>query len=183
VRRTYATLYRLGLRPWDSAQPPAPLVDLVERTEPGLAVDLGCGTGAQARYLAAHGWQVTAVDFVPRAIGQARQADPDGRVIWRVADVTRPSEVDSDGALAGRCDLVLDNGCLHGLGEDERRGWAATVRHLGAPATVLLLRAAAPRRGPSVGPAGIAMSTVDELLGPDWSGSMVGAGWYSYSRS
>jgi hypothetical protein len=89
--------------------------------------------------------------------------------------------VDPDQQLAGRCDLVLDNGCLHGLTEREQPGWAATVRHVVAPNATVLVRAAPPRRGPGVGPAGIGESTMDILLGPGWSRSTPpSAHWHQY---
>jgi SAM-dependent methyltransferase len=182
MRRTYQALYRLGLLPWESTEVPAPLVEFVAAAAtPGTAVDLGCGTGRQALYLAGHGWTVTGVDFTPQAILQARRADPAARVTWRVADVTSSAEVDPAGALAGGCDLVLDNGCLHGLPVTARSGWAATVGHLAAAGATLLLRAAPARHGPRVGPRGIDQSTVDELLA-GWTGSAIGGGWYRYRR-
>jgi SAM-dependent methyltransferase len=186
MRRTYALLYRLGLLPWDSPEPPPALVAFVAATRPGSAVDLGCGTGAQARYLAAHGWQVTGVDAVARAIARARRADPGGTVTWRVADVTEPSDVDPDRRLAGSCDLLLDSGCLHGLAGDERAGWASTVRHLAAPGATLLIRAAPSRRRPGIGPSGIDRSTLDTVLGGIWAPSPVPwsgrHGWHVYRR-
>jgi SAM-dependent methyltransferase len=186
MRRTYALLYRLGLLPWDSPEPPSALVAFVAAARPGTAVDLGCGTGVQARYLAEHGWQVTGVDAVPRAIATARRADPRGTVTWRVADVTVPSDVDPDSRLAGSCDLLLDNGCLHGLAGDEREGWASTVRHLGAPGATLLIRAAPARRGPGIGPSGIDRSALDAVLADNWSPLPVPISgrhdWYVYTR-
>jgi methylase of polypeptide subunit release factors len=38
---------------------------------PGRALDLGCGTGMDSVYLALHGWDVTGVDQVPRAMALA----------------------------------------------------------------------------------------------------------------
>lgn len=49
------------------------LVDAVEGLPPGRALDMGCGTGGNAMWLAARGWQVTAVDFSKVAIQKAKQ--------------------------------------------------------------------------------------------------------------
>jgi SAM-dependent methyltransferase len=49
---------------------PAPLlVEVAEMLPPGHALDLACGPGRNALYLARLGWQVTAVDSSPAAIG------------------------------------------------------------------------------------------------------------------
>jgi SAM-dependent methyltransferase len=61
---------------------------------PGSALDAGCGWGADAMWLAARGWTVTAVDVSPAAVDQAREAaeaaDPQAasRVTWLPADLT-----------------------------------------------------------------------------------------------
>jgi len=72
----YRLLYRLGITPWDHDQVPPELVELVEgpaALRPGGALDLGCGTGAEAIYLAQHGWGVTGIDFVGPALEAARR--------------------------------------------------------------------------------------------------------------
>jgi SAM-dependent methyltransferase len=60
---------------------------------PGLALDAGCGHGSDTLWLAAHGWQVIAVDFSTAALAHARLtaeaagADVAGRVDWVEADL------------------------------------------------------------------------------------------------
>ena len=80
----------------------------------GTAIDLACGDGRHARWLAAHGWSVTAVDFSDVAIEQARAKDSDdgrpGHVDWVVGDATTWTPAEP-------VDLVVI-GFLH-LGMDE----------------------------------------------------------------
>ena len=104
--------------------------------EPSLALDAGCGHGAEALWLAAHGWQVTAVDFSAAALAQgratAKAAGPDlaGRIDWIEADL---------GAWTpepGRYDLIASLYVhIAGSVEDMVRRMAAAV----APGGPLLL--------------------------------------------
>jgi 2-polyprenyl-3-methyl-5-hydroxy-6-metoxy-1,4-benzoquinol methylase len=76
----FRLFYRLGFTPWDGHPLAQSLRNLVEGNDstasPALptaaALELGCGTGDASIYLAKQGWQVTAVDFVPAALDQAR---------------------------------------------------------------------------------------------------------------
>ncbi|GAA0950537.1 class I SAM-dependent methyltransferase [Actinocorallia libanotica] len=55
---------------------------------PGRALDLACGEGRNALWLASRGWKVRAVDFSPVAVARARELDREGAVEWEVADLT-----------------------------------------------------------------------------------------------
>ncbi len=75
--------------------PPSPhLVDELAGLPVGTALDAGCGTGADALWLAGQGWQVTAVDISPTVVGRAEQLAIDeapeaaARIAWLVADLT-----------------------------------------------------------------------------------------------
>ena len=67
-------------------EPSSTVVDAVGALPPGRAVDLAAGPGRHARWLAARGWSVTAVDVSAVGVEQGRAADPDGAVEWVVAD-------------------------------------------------------------------------------------------------
>jgi len=51
------------------------LVQVAELVPPGRALDLACGAGRNARYLAQLGWQVTAIDSSPAALRQISGVD------------------------------------------------------------------------------------------------------------
>jgi thioredoxin reductase/SAM-dependent methyltransferase len=59
--------------------------------EPGRALDVGCGEGGDAIWLAGRGWQVTALDFAEGALARTMQhaveAGVDGLVATRLADL------------------------------------------------------------------------------------------------
>jgi SAM-dependent methyltransferase len=66
------------------------LVEEVADLEPGSALDLGCGAGANAVYLAEQGWKVTGVDFAPDGIRHARKlaAEKGVEAVFVAMDVT-----------------------------------------------------------------------------------------------
>jgi SAM-dependent methyltransferase len=75
-----------------SANPPHPyLASETSGLVPGTALDAGCGAGAEAIWLAAAGWQVTAADISPAALARAAErAAATGaaeRVHWVEADL------------------------------------------------------------------------------------------------
>ncbi len=74
-----------------SGNPNATLVDVVAPLTPGRAVDLGCGEGADAIWLARQGWTVLGVDIsttaVTRAQGAALEAGVDGRATFEARDL------------------------------------------------------------------------------------------------
>jgi tellurite methyltransferase len=64
------------------------LVETAEALQPGRALDLACGTGRNAVWLAEHGWQVTAVDGSAPAIASLQKSHP--AIDARVADLEKP---------------------------------------------------------------------------------------------
>lgn len=54
-------------------KPNRPLTERVEPLDPGTTLDLGCGEGADAVWLAKQGWCVTAVDVSKVALGRTRE--------------------------------------------------------------------------------------------------------------
>ena len=66
------------------------LADQIECLTPGRALDVGCGTGGNAVWLAKHGWQVTAVDYSVVAIekGKRLAAEQGVNVEFAVADAS-----------------------------------------------------------------------------------------------
>ena len=146
----YRISYMLGFKPWDRGVIPRELVALVEGQNalaPAKAIDIGCGTGTQAIYLARHGWRVTAVDIVDRVLHAARRkARAAGvSVEWKRRDVARLGDVAGQETFA----LLFDQGCFHGLPDEVRDGYAEGASSIAADGAHFLLAAFAPsRRGP-----------------------------------
>ena len=82
--------YREDSHIW-SGNPNVVLVREVADLPPGTALDLGCGEGADAVWLAVRGWQVTAVDIsevaLDRARARAAEAGLGDRIDWQRHDL------------------------------------------------------------------------------------------------
>jgi 2-polyprenyl-3-methyl-5-hydroxy-6-metoxy-1,4-benzoquinol methylase len=128
---------------------------------PGRALDAGCGHGADTLWLAAHGWQVTAVDFSEAALAHGRSmaeaagADVAERIEWVERDLATWT------AEPGRYDLVV---CLYvhvaGVVEEMVRRMAKGV----APGGTLFLvghRPIDPRTGAATVAAGQVQVSVE----------------------
>ena len=134
-RLSFELRYLFGRPPWDTGITPPEVMAFLERTPPGRALDLGCGTGTNAVELARRGWEVTAIDFSTRAVAAARR---------RAAAARQPVEVlqgdvsDLRG-VHGPFDLVLDIGCFHGLTQPAQARYAAHVTRRTLPGATYLL--------------------------------------------
>jgi SAM-dependent methyltransferase len=136
----YRLAYRVGLIVCQRATPVADLVALIEgpaRLKPGRALDIGCGTGTDTIYLATHGWEVTAVDMVSKALIAARREASAAGVTPRFVqgDVTRLQDL----GVGDGYTLLLDFGCFHTLPEDRRPAYVTSVSAVAAPGATLLL--------------------------------------------
>jgi SAM-dependent methyltransferase len=128
LRRLTFNLWYYFNPPWDSGISPPELLDFIESHSPGNAIDIGCGTGTNVITLAQAGWQVTGVDFIPRAIRIAkRKAKKVGiKTELMVRDATNLK------GISGPFDLALDMGCFHGLG-DQKADYLSELERILAP--------------------------------------------------
>ncbi|MWA15623.1 class I SAM-dependent methyltransferase [Streptomyces sp. BA2] len=134
--------YNQSGRLW-SGEPNAALVRETEGLVPGSALDLGCGEGGDAIWLARQGWRVTATDISRIALGRAAEhaaeAQVADRVDWQHHDLGASFP-------AGSYDLVSAQ-FLHSLHEMPRErilrsaaeavaagGTLLIVGHMGFPA-------------------------------------------------
>ena len=113
--------------PWDSGRHDRSMAAALAETglESGRVLEIGCGTGSNAVWLAGKGFDVTAVDISTTAVERARKRGQESGVdvTWHVIDVLE------DELPSGPFDLVVDRGCFHSMPEtDDRVHFADTVR-------------------------------------------------------
>jgi SAM-dependent methyltransferase len=132
----YDLWYRFGTPPWVGQARPE-LVELVTLGEmqPGRAIDLGCGEGDNAIFLAQHGFQVTGVDFsragIAKAKVKARGAGAD--VDFMIDDLTGLAGV------KGQFDLLVDYGTFDDLSTKDRAAYVDQVTALAKAGAKFLL--------------------------------------------
>jgi SAM-dependent methyltransferase len=134
IDRIYQTI-PLDNLPWNNETPPDALVRLVQEggVRPCRTVDLGCGAGNYAIYLAGLGFEVTGLDSSPTAITIAReQAEKRGaRCRFIVADLLGDLH-----EVSGTFDFAYDWEFLHHIFPEDRETYIKNVHNLlnrGAP--------------------------------------------------
>jgi len=121
TKETWDERYAAGR--FASAEPHRLLIDIGRQLTPDRALDLACGTGRHAIFLAQNGWDVTAVDnsTVGVEIARARAAEAGLKIDLRAADLEK-GEFEIE---AGAYDLVCD---FHYLQRDLFPAMKAGVR-------------------------------------------------------
>lgn len=164
-QQRFVTRYEEGRVPWDDPTPPPEIVDLAAGTPPGRALDVGCGFGRAAIYLAQRGWSAVGVDFVPQAIAEAqRRATAAGVADWTAFHVASATDLTF---LAPPFDLIIDVGCMHSFTEAMLAAHRDEIARLLPPGGQYVLfahlrDAAEPERDD--GPRGIAEAAIHDLL-------------------
>lgn len=187
-RRAYDLLYRV-FAPWSRARrleirglvtdgPCDPAALVPPEGPPARAIDLGCGEGGVAIWLAEAGFRTVGVDFSTVALRKSRAAaeraglDED-RLMFVEGDLT----ADSIPGAPGPFDLLVDYGTLDDLPAAGRQKMAALVTDLARSGARFFLyawlgdRDELPRisfTGPSKMSPGLAPGEVESLFGEHW---------------
>jgi SAM-dependent methyltransferase len=115
--------------PWNIETPPHALIELVEsgKVKPCKAIDLGCGAGNYAIYLASKGFDVTGIDVSPTAIRLAKEnAGKKGvKCKFIVADVLGDLHEIND-----TFDFAYDWEVMHHIFPEERKRYVENVHRL-----------------------------------------------------
>jgi SAM-dependent methyltransferase len=140
IRAVGTIAYKFGLGPQPSDIPDHRLAQLVEgpdRLSPGRALDLGCGTGRNAIYLARHGWDTVGVEIVGYALELARRkaAAQEVSVKFIEGDVTRLADL----GVGADFTLVMDGGCYHTIPPHRRAAYVESVTGVAAPGARLIM--------------------------------------------
>jgi SAM-dependent methyltransferase len=158
--------------PWDTKEPKeSVLAWQADGLIRGEVLDIGCGLGDNAVFLAANGHRVTALDISPTALITARQRAHDAGVVitFAVGDATELA------GYTGIFDTILDSGMYHCLDADERARYATAAHRAARPGASLLVCcfSEADSAGPRWRRPGVSEASLRDTIG--------GAGWRDIS--
>lgn len=154
--RDFEAAYQGGAAatPWEIGRPQGAIVRAAEAgLVVGAVLDVGCGTGENALYLAARGHAVMGLDASETAVARAREkAAARGLAsaqfhVWDALQLRR---------LRKRFDTVVDSGLFHVFPDGERRLYAQSLAEVTAPGSDVLLLCWSDAEPPGPGPRRVA---------------------------
>jgi cyclopropane fatty-acyl-phospholipid synthase-like methyltransferase len=148
--RDFEQSYLGGTPPWDIGRPQGEVVRLAEAgLVVGAVLDVGCGTGENALYLASRGHAVMGLDGSPTAVARAREkAAARGLTgaqfhVWDAMQLSR---------LRKSFDTVLDSGLFHVFDRAGRRAYAEQLTTVTSPGSDVFILCFSDEEPPGPGP-------------------------------
>jgi methyl halide transferase len=156
-------MYREGTPPWETGRPAPELIRLVGTGAfgRGSVLEIGCGTGSNAIYLAKRGFDVTAVDNSPTALERARtRAEQCDALLRLVLD-----DVFEFFPTAGTFDVVYEAGFYHFIRRTHLSRYMDMLWHLTRPGSLYLSLAGSDEEHIEGGPPSVSRDDIHNELG------------------
>ena len=155
-----------GQAPWEIGGPQPEIVRLAESGAiTGLVLDVGCGTGENALYLAGRGLDVWGIDFIPKAIERARaKALERGLgVHFQVGDALKLE------VLGRTFDTVIDSGLFHTFSDEERSVFVRSLVRAVRPGGVGYILSFSDQEPPGQGPRRVTQDEIRSAFREWWT--------------
>ncbi len=151
--------------PWDIGRPQQEIVRLEQTGQiTGTVLDVGCGTGDNALFLASCGHEVVGLDSVERAIEAARRK-ADERSLS--ATFIR-GEILSLREIGRTFDTVIDSGLFHTLSDNERLLFVGNLHKVLVPGGSYFMLAFSDLEPAGYGPRRITKQEIHDLFSDGW---------------
>ena len=161
---TWDDAYR-GQPPWEIGRPQRTFIDLEAAGRVGTSVlDVGCGTGENALYLAERGHEVWGIDISTVAIERAMVKAHARRlpVVFLAADALEPE------AVGRTFETLTDCGCFHTLSDDDRPRYVASMRALTTPGSRMHIMCFSEAEPPGWGPRRVTQAELRATFQVGW---------------
>ena len=160
-RHDFEATYQAGHAPGDIGRPQPEIVTLAAEGEiVGDVLDVGCGTGENALYLASLGRRVVGVDAAPTAVARARAKAAERALpaTFLVADALDLAK------LRRRFETVVDCGLFHTFEPEQRRLYAHSLCEVLSPGGTLHVLCFSDEEPPGPGPRRIAQHELGDAF-------------------
>ncbi len=118
-QETFEERYKTGVTPWELDRPDNNLVNLIkeENISPCKALEIGCGTGSNAIWLAQNGFEVKGLDFSNLAIQKAKEKTLKAQVNIEYASGDFLEDTNGNASFG----IAFDRGCFHSFDDEKDR--------------------------------------------------------------
>jgi 2-polyprenyl-3-methyl-5-hydroxy-6-metoxy-1,4-benzoquinol methylase len=162
-RDRFEGYYSAPRAPWDIGRPQRSFIEAADRIG-GRVIDVGCGTGDLALWLAERGRAVTGVDFLERPIEAARRKAADRGI---AANFLQMDAVDI-GEIPERFDAATDCGLFHTFDDAGRKAYVAAIAKLLEPGARLFLLCFSDAEPGTHGPRRVSERELREAFAAGW---------------
>ena len=162
----FEAAYRNGVPPWDIGRAQPAIVRLAEQgIVAGEVVDIGCGTGENALYLASRGLVVTGLDAAPTAIARAREKSAlrGSSATFQVADALALE------ALGRTFDVAIDCGLFHTFSDPDRVRFDQGLRQVLRAGGRYVLLCFSERQPGELGPRRVTQAEIRATFAAGWT--------------
>jgi ubiquinone/menaquinone biosynthesis C-methylase UbiE len=160
----FESAYR-GIPLWDIGRAQPAIARLAENGEiRGRVLDIGCGTGENALYLARRGHQVVGVDGAPTAIRKATAKAQERSIAARfeVADALHLAIPEH------RFDTVIDSGLFHVFSDDDRPLFRESLARVMDPRGTYFMMCFSDRQPGDWGPRRVSQAEIRSTFAEGW---------------
>ncbi len=169
---TFESAYLSGNPPWDIGRPQPAIIRLAdEGLIAGDVIDLGCGTGENALFLASCGITVVGVDAAPTAIAQAEEKARlrGSAATFLVADALVLE------MFGGTFDVAVDCGLFHTFSDGDRVRFERSLKRILRPSARYVLLCFSENQPGDFGPRRVTQTEIRATFATGWTVDSISA--------